>query len=338
MICGRYRIEQRIGEGGAGVVYKGYDTNEGRVVAIKQLKNNENLDQNSKNTKRFELEAQAMIKLDHPNIVKIYDLELENDVPKYIIMEYVEGQMLSSFIRENNIHLNVAKEIFIQSLKGLRSIHKAILIHRDIKPDNIMITKDSVIKIMDFGIVKNLEIDSGLTMASSIIGTPKYLAPEVVNGKAVSHKSDMYSLGLCFYYVLGGNDLFDAESVSGVLANVMEGRIPPLNEVNLDIPKKMQDIIENMYAKTPDARFNDLEKIISELMEVKVEGEDNALNEIGSLTVIDDEIFEDEKSQTIVIKTLKVQLKNANNERTDAVSEFKLLNHKYSNLKRELNF
>jgi len=196
-----YKILQKLGEGGMGVVYKAKDTELNRTVALKFLPNY--LVDNPRLRTRLKREAQAAASLNHPNICTIFGFH-ETEELIFIVMEYIEGLTLKQLIKkESPIVEEKAKEIAIQITKGLSAAHQNNIIHRDIKSDNIMLTKDGTIKIMDFGLAK-MEQTPTITRTKSPIGTVAYMSPELVKGEKVDHRTDLWSLGVVLFEILTG--------------------------------------------------------------------------------------------------------------------------------------
>lgn len=206
-----YRIDSFIDKGGMGSVYLGIHEKLGRKVAIKVLHNH--LAQNDQLRRRFKNEAESMAKLQHPNIVTLYDYD-ENEAGLFLIMEYVEGMELGKYINQKTgpIPTDLAVELFGQLLDGFDYAHKNGVVHRDIKPSNILITKDNKVKILDFGIAKLVEGDKSLTKTGTQMGSVLYMSPEQVKGKHVDNRSDIYSLGVTLFQMVTGKCPYDKDT------------------------------------------------------------------------------------------------------------------------------
>lgn len=259
----RYRIERVIGIGGMAVVFKATDILMRRMVAVKILKDEISGDDQS--VKRFINESKAVAMLSHQNIVNIYDVSVRENI-KYIVMEYVEGITLKNYIQHREV-LNLREIISYTSqiLRALEHAHKKGIVHRDIKPHNIMLLKNGVIKVTDFGIAK-LPNTETVTMTEKAIGTVYYISPEQASGKEIDARSDLYSLGIMMYEMATGSLPFTGESpVSVALMQVNETPTPP-REINPYIPAGLEQIIMHAMEKDPEARYQSAEEMLSHLL------------------------------------------------------------------------
>ncbi len=262
----RYKIENLIGVGGMAVVYKAIDMLMRRVVAVKILK--EDMASDEPSVKRFINESKAVAMLSHPNIVNIYDVSVRDNV-KYIVMEYIEGITLKSYItRRQVLSFKEVVGYTIQILKALEHAHQKGIVHRDIKPQNIMLLKNGVIKVMDFGIAKLPNTDT-VTMSDKAIGTVYYISPEQASGEAIDARSDLYSLGVMMYEMSTGSLPFDAESpVSVALMQVNDTPASP-REVNSHIPQGLEQIILKAMEKDPDIRYQNATQMLGHLIKLR---------------------------------------------------------------------
>lgn len=261
-IANRYEIISKTGVGGMATVYKAKDIVLNRNVAVKVLKDEFITDEEF--VKRFNSEAQAAASLTHPNIVSIYDVGNEGDI-YYIVMELLRGKTLKQIITEEGaLPWKWSVNIAMQIASALETAHKNNIVHRDIKPHNIIITEDGVAKVTDFGIAKAVS-NSTITAFGTTIGSVHYFSPEQAKGGYTDAKSDIYSLGVVMYEMLTGKVPFDADtSVSVALKHMQENPVPPM-EINENIPKAVNDIILKAMEKEPMARYQTATGILRDL-------------------------------------------------------------------------
>ncbi len=267
-INNRYRIIRLIGEGGMANVYLAYDEILERNVAVKVLRGD--LAEDERFVKRFQREAINASSLSHPNIVEMYDVG-EEDGNYYIIMEYIEGKTLKNLIKRRGA-LTFAETIDImkQLTSAVIHAHNSYIIHRDIKPQNVLILDDGTVKIADFGIAMALN-NNELTQTNSVMGSVHYLPPEQANGGSATIKSDIYSLGIIMYELLTGKIPFKGESAVEIAIKQMKEQLPNMRVANPNIPQSVENIILKATAKNPKNRYNhanelfqDLEKCLDE--------------------------------------------------------------------------
>ena len=260
----RYEIVEILGEGGMAFVYKAKDKQLQRNVAIKTLK--PNYVNQEKFVDRFRREAQTAANLNHPNIVQIFDWGIEDE--PYFVMEYIEGNTLTSIITGNKtVGLNDILYIGSQVANGLKEAHKHGLVHRDIKPGNIMITPDGKVKVTDFGIVSLQNEESDITKTGAVLGTASYISPEQAQGKPVSFESDLYSLGTVLYELIVGNPPFTGDSPIATATKHLTERPEKLSNYRKDIPKALENAILKLLEKRPSDRFKSAEDLRALLLQ-----------------------------------------------------------------------
>lgn len=256
-----YRITGKIGEGGMGVVYRAEDTRLEREVALKFISRADL--QGEKERTRLIREGQAAASLNHPNICTVYEME-ECDGKLFIAMEYVEGKSLSSLISDRSMGPQRALDITVQILAGLEHAHRRGVIHRDIKPDNIMITEEGMVKIMDFGLAL-AENRSRLTAEGATMGTAAYMSPEQVRGEEVDGRTDIWSVGAILYEMLSGEKPFCAEHNAAILYAIVNEEPRPIKEIVDRIPDGLDSIIAGSLIKDKEKRYSSAEDMASDL-------------------------------------------------------------------------
>jgi len=260
----RYEILEILGEGGMAFVYKARDTQLERFVAIKTLK--PNYVNQETFVERFKREAKTAANLNHPNIVQIFDWGIEDE--PYFVMEYIEGNTLTSIIAKNRT-ISLSDILFIgaQVSNGLHAAHQKGLVHRDIKPGNIMITPDGKVKVTDFGIVSLQNEESDITKTGSILGTASYISPEQAQGKPVSIESDLYSLGTVLYELIAGKPPFAGDTPISTATKHLTERPEKLSSFRRDLPKGVESTIMKMLEKATYDRFKSAEDVRATLLQ-----------------------------------------------------------------------
>lgn len=259
----RYIILKSIGEGGMANVYLAHDTILDRDVAIKVLRGD--LENNDKFIRRFQREAKSASDLSHPNIVEIFDVG-EEDGQHYIVMEYIEGKTLKQLVQKRG-GLTVAEviDIMAQLTDGLSQAHEAYIIHRDIKPQNIMILDNGKVKITDFGIAMSMNATQ-LTQTNSVMGSVHYLPPEQASGKGATIKSDIYSSGILMYELLTGSVPFKGDNAVEIALKQMKERIPSIRKQNPLIPQSIENIILKATAKNLKNRYDSIKEMHDDIV------------------------------------------------------------------------
>ena len=258
----RYQIIKTIGEGGMANVYLAKDTILDRNVAVKVLRGD--LADDEKFVRRFQREALSASKLNHPNIVEMYDVG-EDDGRYYIVMEYVQGKTLKSLVKKRGaLTLPEVIDIMTQLCSAIICAHDSYIIHRDIKPQNVMILDDGRVKIMDFGIAMALNSNE-LTQTNSVMGSVHYLPPEQANGSGSTIKSDIYSLGILMYELLIGKVPFKGDNAVEIAIKQMKEPIPSICKQNPDIPQSVENIVLRACAKNPKNRYDSVKEMYDDI-------------------------------------------------------------------------
>jgi serine/threonine protein kinase len=253
MIAGRYRLETRLGVGGMSTVMLAFDRRLERYVAIKLLA--EHLADDPTFVSRFRREALAAARLVHPNIVQVFDFGFDdNQGQHFIVMEHVNGRSCAELLRDRgHFEVNDAVEVIAQACRGLDYAHRNGVVHRDVKPGNLLVSEDGVVKLADFGIARATD-QSSITQVGSVLGTAAYLAPEQARGEEAGPRSDIYSLGVVAYQLLSGRLPYEASSLAELALKQQSQAPPPLDELNPSVPRELADAVARAIAIDPEDR------------------------------------------------------------------------------------
>ncbi len=276
-VAGRFVIVKMLGAGGMGQVYQAQDVKLKRVVAIKRMA--PRLQQDEGDRRRFLREAQQASALNHPNIASIYDV-IEEQGEIFLIMEYVEGTPLRTSLQA---HKDFSSDEFFkvaaQGLEGLNAAHQKGILHGDIKPENLMLTREGRVKVLDFGVARHFSLGdaneatlTAATLSTSISGTPAYMAPEVLMQKPYDGRADLFSMGLVCYEMLGGRQPFETDSMAGTLASVLHTEPPPIEQLNPKVSPSISAVLQTMMAKDPAQRYSSARDVLLDLHRIQ-EGE-----------------------------------------------------------------
>lgn len=334
----RYEIVKSIGEGGMANVYLANDTILDRKVAVKVLRGD--LSTDDKFIRRFQREALSVSNLSHPNIVEVYDVG-EEDGQHYIVMEYIEGKTLKQLLKKrDSLTLTEVIDIMTQLTDGIAHAHESYIIHRDIKPQNIMIQDDGRIKITDFGIAMALNATQ-LTQTNSVMGSVHYLPPEQASGKGTTVKSDIYSMGILMYELLTGTVPFKGDNAVEIALKHMKDKIPSIRKQNPAIPQSVENILLKATAKNPRNRYDTAREMHEDLVhcldeehandkKVTFEYPENDLDITAPLPVTNPkkkvEKPKKEKEDNEDTEDLAIEIKNDDNSEEDYFEEPKRRN------------
>jgi serine/threonine-protein kinase len=261
-IAGRYEVEELVGHGGMSSVYKARDTLLERHVALKILHEQYSTDEEF--VERFKREARSVAQLQHPNIVTVIDRG-DEDGRQFIVFEYVDGENLKEHVvHKGRLDVPEALEIALEVARGLAFAHEQGLIHRDVKPQNILLNGDGRAKVTDFGIARTIDVD-GMTQTGTVLGTSNYIAPEQASGQRVDAHSDVYALGVVLYELLAGDVPFPGESFVVVAMKHMHEPAPNLLDVRDDVPLRVAAAVDRALEKDPEQRFPTMDAFAAEL-------------------------------------------------------------------------
>jgi len=267
---GPYVVERVLARGGMGVVYLAADLALSRKVALKLMLKDALADKDA--SARFQREARATASLIHPNIAAVYMVGVAEDGSPYLSMEYVDGGSLLEVIRKRiPVTYSQAADWMAQAAEGLRAAHKQGIIHRDIKPGNMMVSSSGALKLVDFGLAKVMFDDNYRTVEGTVLGTPKYMSPEQGQGRQLDFKSDIYSLGATFYHILTGRPPFEADSSVQVLFKHATAQLVPMRSIVPSIPIEWDNVIARCMRKDPNDRYEHYEDLIGDLRTLRLQ-------------------------------------------------------------------
>lgn len=264
-VISHYRIIEKLGEGGMGIVYKAEDSKLKREVAIKFLPHHISSSQEERN--RFEVEAQAAAALNHPNIATIHAIEDDGD-EVFIVMEYIDGPELGTKIKSALISIDESFKIIEQIASGLYAAHQKGIVHRDIKSGNIMLTKDGQVKIMDFGLAK-VKWSVLVTREGTTVGTAAYMSPEQARGDKVDHRADVWSMGVIFYEMLAGRLPFKGDFEQAMMYSILNEEIEPVSNFRSDLPAGIDDVIRKVLSKDQLTRYQDAAEFLTDVRSLR---------------------------------------------------------------------
>ena len=293
----RYEILEKIGTGGMGNVYKAHDRRLDRIVAIKILKLEYNDDSNF--IRKFKRESLAAASISHPNIVSIFDVgseTIDDDVVHYIVMEYIDGKTLKELINEDGkLPEKRALNYALQIAEALKMAHSKHIVHRDIKSQNIMVTKDDRVKVTDFGIARVAD-NTTVTATNAVMGSVHYFSPEQARGAKVDNRSDIYSMGIVLYEMLTGTLPFDADNPVSVALMQVQTNMPRPSDKVKSLSPGVDDLVLKMTRKDPNKRYKDVYDLIKDIKSILVNGRvieplSNYQKEDLDATVIENPIY-----------------------------------------------
>jgi serine/threonine-protein kinase len=269
VVAGRYELVELVGTGGMSSVYKAHDGLLERNVALKLL--HPHYGDDNEYVERFRREARAVAQMSHPNIVTVIDRG-EDRGQQYIVFEYVDGENLKEFLdRTGPLPVRRAVELALATADALAFAHEHGLVHRDVKPQNVLLTPDGEAKVTDFGIARSLDVEQGVTQTGTVLGTSNYLSPEQASGKPVTPATDVYSLGVVLYELLTGEVPFPGENFVAVAMKHMNEPVPDISSRRPDVPLRLVAAVERALEKDPARRFGSMDQFAWELRQCLAE-------------------------------------------------------------------
>jgi serine/threonine protein kinase len=284
IVAERYEVEELVGHGGMSSVYKAHDTLLERNVALKIL--HEQYNEDEEFVERFKREARSVAQLQHPNIVTVIDRG-EEDGRQYIVFEYIDGENLKELlVRRGRLEAEEALAIGVEVARALAFAHEHGLVHRDVKPQNVLLNGDGRAKVTDFGIARSIDVDTGVTQTGTILGTSNYLAPEQAGGQPVDAQTDVYALGVVLYELLAGEVPFPGESFVAVAMKHMHEPPPNILDKRRDVPLRIAAAIDRAMEKDPGQRFPTMDAFAAELEASLAELDRDVLGDPDATTVM----------------------------------------------------
>ena len=261
LIAGRYELQELVGSGGMSNVFRAYDRLLERSVAIKVL--HEQFSRDDDYVERFRREARSVAQLAHQHIVTVIDRGQENG-RQYIVFEYIEGENLKALVADGALPVDEVLDYGLQVASALDFAHKRGLVHRDMKPQNVLLTEEGQAKVTDFGIARSIDVE-GVTQTGTVLGTSDYIAPEQARGDQVDQKTDIYSLGAVLYELLTGEVPYDGDNFVVVAMRHVNDPVPSVLDRRPDVPYRLDHVVRRAMAKEPGDRFPSMEELIAEL-------------------------------------------------------------------------
>ena len=317
MELGRYRLEEQVGQGGMAVVWRGWDTQLRRTVAVKVL--HAHLHSREEIRKRFDREAHAVARLHHPYILDVYDFSGPQAQPSYLVTEFIRGQTLRAFADEHPFDPpELAAACLLPIAEALQHAHAAGVIHRDLKPENVMVRDDGVVKLTDFGIAALLDPDEKFTVTGSILGSPSHLAPETIEGKPADPRADLFSFGTIFYWLSCGKLPYQGASPAALLRSILDGTRRDPRAVRPSVSDAQAKIIARLLENDPAKRYQSAAEVKLELTQLLREaGIDDPVRELAAFVRAPQAHAADVRAR-LVARTLDVGEEHLTQKRTSA--------------------
>ncbi|RJP25770.1 MAG: hypothetical protein C4520_01755 [Candidatus Abyssobacteria bacterium SURF_5] len=341
-IISHYRIIEKLGEGGMGIVYKAEDLRLERVVALKVI--SEDREKDSQARERLTREAKAVARLDHPNICPIYEID-EHEGHSFIAMAYVEGRTLREILLTGPLDVDKAIDIALQAAEALQEAHARGIVHRDLKCANIMVTRGGQVKVMDFGLARMEGVE--ITKPHSITGTIAYMSPEQAEGRPIDHRTDIWSLGVVLYRMLTGARPFRGDTASEMISSILKDRPQRMRNVFQEVPEALEYAVQKMLQKNPNDRYENMAALIADLRRIKQGGAGNSIRpaaKVPSVAVLpfadmspqkDQEYFCDGLAEEVI--NALAQLKNMRVIARSSTFSFKGMEKDIRDIGRALN-